>query len=176
VTWVRDGEREVPVDVQPGFRLGVKWPAFWRYLDLLPNTRFLVCVRDPVAVIASMAATGGRLAQGFDYDVAFNHAMNTELGAATRLDSVRRALLYEYVNSRILPHINRPNVKVVHYERWHRDPETLLSEVSEFLGLEGLGQAVRLEPPSPWTDRESIRALVDQHCPSAAELGYPLEP
>ena len=174
VAWVRDSEQTVPLVVDHGFRLGVKWPAFWRYLDLLPNTRFLVCVRDPVQVISSMAGTGGRLAAGYDYEVAFNRDMNTHLRAATDQPSIRRALLYEYVNSRIVPHLTDANVKVVRYERWYEDPDMLLSEVGEFLGLEGLEPRVRLRPPIPVKQRERIEPLIERYCPSAMQLGYPV--
>jgi hypothetical protein len=174
MAWVRDEEQPVPLVVEPGFRLGVKWPAFWRYLDLLANTRFLVCVRDPVEVISSMAGTGGRLAAGYDYDVAFNRGMNTYLRTATDEPPVRRALLYEYVNSRILPHLGNANVKVVRYERWYEDPDLLLSEVAEFLGLEGLERQVRLRPPNPVKQPERIEPLVERYVPSARQLGYPV--
>jgi hypothetical protein len=174
VAWVRDREQPVPLDVEPGFRLGVKWPTFWRYLDLLPNTRFLVCVRDPMEVISSMVGTGGRLAAGYDYDVAFNRDMNTHLRAATDEPSIRRALLYEYVNSRILPHLGSANVKVVRYERWYEDPDMLLSEVAEFLGLEVLEPRVRLRPPIPVKQGERSGPLVERYCPSAMQLGYPV--
>lgn len=174
VAWVRDREQPVPLDVESGFLLGVKWPAFWRYLDLLSNTRFLVCVRDPVEVISSMARTGGRLAAGYDYDVAFNRDMNTHLRAATNQPSIRRALLYEYVHSRVLPHIGNTNVMVVRHERWYEDPGVLLSEVAEFLGLERLEPQVRLRPPTPAKQAERIEPLVEQYCPSAKQFGYPV--
>lgn len=174
VAWVRDGEQPVPLEVDPGFRLGVKWPAFWRYLGVLKNTRFLLCVRDPVEVISSMAGTGGRLAAGYDYEVAFNRDMNAYLRTATDEPSIRRALLYEYVNSRILPHLGDANVKVVRYERWYEDPARLLSEMAEFLGLERLGQQVRLRTPNPVKQPERIEPLVERYCPSAMQLGYPV--
>jgi len=83
VRWCHDGELPEPVSTSPGYLLGVKMPALWRYLDRLPNTKFLVCLRDPVEVVHSFCATGGRLAQGLDYDVPFNRAMNEDLLAAT---------------------------------------------------------------------------------------------
>lgn len=174
VAWVREGEQLVTLELEPGFRLGVKWPAFWRYLELLPNTRFLVCVRDPVEVISSMEHTGGRLAAGYDYDVAFNHEMNSHLRAVTGQPSIRRALLYEYVNSRILTHVGKENVKVVRYERWREDPNVLLSELAEFLGLEDLQPRVRLRLPHPVEQPEQVQRLVERYCPSAKNFGYPV--
>lgn len=175
VAWVRDGEEPVPLSLDPGFRLGVKWPAFWRYLDLLPNTQFLVCIRDPVEVMTSMGVTGGRLADGYDYDVAFNQDMNDHLRTATDDPLVRRALLYEYVNSRILSHVDKPNVMVVRYERWQKDPTGLLSEVAGFLGLESLEPVVRLHPPTAVKHRDQLESLVKESCPSAEQLGYPVK-
>ena len=85
----------------------MKFPAFWRYLDLLPDTRFLVCLRNAVEVVRSYAHTGGRLQQGLDYDVPFNREMNEHLLAQTDDLAVRRVLLYDYIHQRMLPHLHR---------------------------------------------------------------------
>ncbi len=174
VAWVRDGERLATVEVESRFRLGVKWPAFWRYLDRLPNTRFLVCVRDPVEVVASMRRTGGRLADGYDYDVAFNRVMNTYLRDATSDPAIRTALLYEYVNSRVVPHVDDSNVLVVHYERWLEEPKELLSEVAHFLGLKNIELNIRPYSSAREEPRGEVDSLVRRFSPSAEQFGYPL--
>lgn len=121
VRWQRDGERYFPISLQPGFSLGIKWPAYWRLLPHLPATKFLICVRDPRDVLASFQATGGRLSRGLEYDVALNRAMNAELQAATSDDGRRRALMYQYIAARIAPHVGDDNVMLVRYERWFED-------------------------------------------------------
>jgi hypothetical protein len=83
VAWVRDGEQANPVDYSDDTLVGVRFPAFRRYLDLLPNTRYIDCLRHAVDVISSFRRTGGRLAEGLEYDIAFHRAMNTELTEAT---------------------------------------------------------------------------------------------
>ena len=176
VAWCRDGERPVPVRVDPEWTLVVKWPSFWRYLELLPDTRFLVCLRDPYDTVASYATTGGRLASGLEYDVAFHHALNAELESATDDPAERRALLYEHVNRTVLPFLDRANVLPVRYERWFSDPDAQLGEVADFVGV-GLAQAKSLIGPAPKHaalddhDRDAVRRL----CPSAAALDYSLD-
>lgn len=176
VEWAAAERRRVAIEGGRGFRLGVKWPAFWRYLPLLPTTRFLVCLRDPGEVVASFRRIGGRLEQGLEYDVAFNRRMNRTLERATRDPAVRRVLLFDYVHARLLPYLERPNVMAVRYERWFSEPETLLAEVSAFLGLPLDRSPARVK------DRESSAALpaADAHllgelCTTATALGYPLE-
>jgi sulfotransferase family protein len=173
VRWGRDGEFPHRVDVDAEFALGVKWPVFWRYLDLLPRTKFLICVRHPSEVIASFVSTTGRLAEGLDYDVPFNRDMNRFLRAATDDPHVRPALLYEYVASRLALHLGDPNVFVVGYERWFSDREGLMRDVGRFLGIEvGLGYPA-IRPPRSSGHRESeLARLVELHCPSAVALGY----
>jgi len=172
VRWGRDGEFPHPVDVRRGFALGVKWPVFWRYLDVLPATRFLLCVRDPIAVIRSFERTGGRLAQGLEYDVAFNRELNTELLRASEDPSTRRALLYEHIAARLIPHLNDPNVLVVRYERWFADSAALMDEIAKFLGIDlGPGPAAIRSSASRGAD-PGIAEQVRKHCPSASGLGY----
>ncbi len=173
VTWCRDGERPHRVTVGDDFQLGIKFPAFWRYLDLLPQTRFLVCLRDPVEVVRSYEHTGGRLQQGLDYDVPFNRSMNEHLLAATADPSVRRVLLYDYIHQRILPRLNHPNVLAVRYERWFTEPEKQLEEIGNFLGVDVSKPRPRLRAPR---SRGAVSAdelrLLQEYCTTAAALGY----
>jgi Sulfotransferase domain len=172
VRWGRDGQFPHPVLVQPDFLLGVKWPAFWQYLVHLQETKFLICVRHPVEVVDSFRRTGGRLAQGFEYDIAFNRRMNAELLRATSDIRLRRVLLYEYVASRLLPHLERPNVFVVRYERWFEERERLISEIEDFLGAPlGRGYPVIRSPASRNLPVDEL-ALIERHCPAARALGY----
>lgn len=172
VRWQRDGERAFPVDTAAGFKVGIKWPVYWRYLDHMPNTKFLICVRDPRDVLVSFAETGGRLAQGQDYDVAINHAMNRTLLGATTDPALRRALMWEYINSRIVRHMGRDSVLLVRYERWFEDPAQQWSDIAAFLGLSG-GWEPNVELSRRAKDRDpAVAALVAEHCPTAGELGY----
>lgn len=171
VAWCRDGEKPRAVNTTDPYQLGVKFPAFWRYLDRLPDTRFLVCLRDPVEVVSSYESTGGRLAQGFDYDVPFNRSMNDHLLAATGDPALRRVLLYDYIHQRIQPHLARPNVHVVRYERWFTEPAAQLAEIGDFLGTELHGLPARLRPPEP-RNTADVAALVARHCHTASALGY----
>lgn len=175
VRWCRDGERSVAVEVEPGHLLGVKWPAWWRYLGRFSTTRFLVCVRDPLETIASFKRSGGRLAEGLNYDVRFNASMNRELEAATSDPALRRVLLYDHVNERILPHLDDPNVLVVRYERWFDDADALLAEIGGFLDVDLEPGRVRIRRPARrpeelLTPRE--RDLVRAHCRTGPALGY----
>ena len=173
VAWKRDGEVEIPLQVAPNYLLGVKWPGFWRYLSLLPKTKFLVCVRHPIDVIRSFAKTGGRLAQGLEYDVAFHRRMNQELERSTSRPEVRRALLYEFIASHLVPHLDRPQVFTVRYEQWSQDPSELLEQISDFLGLTPpLRPSVDIDVPGFQWDDATTADLVRSYCPSAASLGY----
>ena len=172
VRWVREGEGTEPVEVEDPYLLGVKWPAFWRYLELLPETRFLVCLRDPVEVVTSFRRSGGYLGRGLNRDVAFNRRMNDELRRETRRFAERRALLYEYVNARIASHLSRPNVLPVRYERWFTDREGLMREVSAFLGVELGPGDVRIRAPEPPDASDEDLELIRRHCRSAEALGY----
>jgi hypothetical protein len=173
VRWRREGQ-PLPVSVEEGYLLGVKWPAYWRFLELLPSTRFLICVRHPFEVVASFVGSGGRLAQGLDYDTAFNRRMNRELQAATSDPSVRRVLLYDYVVSRTLPYLDRPNVLLVRYERWFRDAEALAGEIQDFLGVSLRRDTVAVRPPRAPALAADDRLVVARHCRTAAQLGYEL--
>lgn len=174
VRWQRDGEQHFPVAVDPGFALGVKWPAYWRLLPYLPETKFLICVRDPREVLASFEATGGRLSRGLEYDVALNRAMNAQLAAATDHDDRRRALLYQYVAERVAPHVADDNVLLVRFERWFEDAPGQLADIAAFLGVDLEGEpTVELEPPQTSPQRSLANAdLVRELCPAAADMGY----
>jgi len=176
VRWCQEGESTPKVNVSSDCLLGVKWVAFWRYLELLPETKFLFCTRHPFDVINSCKSHGGRLAQGLEYDTSFNRRMNKELKRATRDDALRRILLYDYINERILPLLGQPNVFPVRYERWLTEPLTLLSELSDFLGSPlNCGPAI-IRPPKgkPKLSPKEI-SLIKEHCKTAEPLGYRLD-
>jgi hypothetical protein len=174
VRWCRDGERPHPVDADPDHLLGVKWPAFWRYLDLLPDTRFVVCLRHPANVVESFGRAG-RLGSGLEYDTRFNRVMNEALTAATADDAVRRVLLYDYINSRLLPHLTRANVLTVRFERWFTEPEAALGELERFLGVELRADRVHIDrAPGDARPTDEALALVREHCRTAEALGYRL--
>lgn len=172
VVWCRDGESDHRVEAGPDPLLGVKWPAFWRYLELLPATRFLVCLRDPATTVQSFAQVGGRLAQGLDYDTPFNRAMNETLTAATTEPAERRVLLYDYINERLVPHLSRPNVLAVRFERWFTEPEALVADIGRFLGVELRAGVARIDArPARAPDDETL-ARVRRYCRTAETLGY----
>lgn len=175
VRWCADGATPVAVDSDERTLLGVKWPVYWRYLEHFPDTKFLVCVRDPAEVMLSFQQAGGRLARGLDYPTRFNAAMNAELRGATRRPALRRVLLYDYVNSRLLPFLDRPNVFVVRYERWFEDPDALLSDLGAFLGAELGDSPVRVRRRARQaTVSPRDRRLLRRHCRTAEPLGYAL--
>jgi hypothetical protein len=172
-------EHEAPVALHPEYVLAVKCPALWRYLDRLPDTRFLVCVRDPREVVASCRRSPGRLAEGLDYEVPFNRAMNRSLRDATDDVLLRRVLLYDVVNARILEHVHRPEVLVVRYERWFTERDALLSELGSFLEADLSHPLARIRPPrnrvdEPTAEDRREAAVIRAHCRTAEPLGYDL--
>lgn len=172
VRWQRDGEQAFAVSIDDETTLAIKVPAFWRYLDLLPETRFIVCLRDPLEVISSYERVGGRLAEGLDYDIAFNRAMNNALLDSSGDVARRRVAMFDYVGERLIPHLGRPNVHVVRYENWAADADSQLSALSSFLGVE-LGPLpidIR-ESETPAADRQTA-AIVAEQCHTANALGY----
>ena len=138
-----------------------------------------MCVRDPRTTIASYRRSPGRLAEGLDYEVPFNERMNRELIRRTADVAMRRIALYDYVYERMLPHLDRPEVLVVRYERWFTEPAALLTELGAFLGIDLSRPLARIRPsrnpaPEPTPDDERERALIRRHCRTAARLGYDL--
>jgi hypothetical protein len=176
VRWGRDGEFPHAVSVDGDYLLGVKWPAFWRYLPALPDTKFLVCLRDPVEVITSFEQTGGRLAAGLEYDVPFHRAMNQKLEAATHDPAVRRVMLFDHIAWALLPCLGRDNVLTVRYERWFQDSEALINEVGDFLGVPLSGLNVTLRPTLAGRADLGVAELVDRYSRMATSLGYPKTP
>ncbi len=176
VKWWAEGETPVDIDVASDCLVGVKWPAFWQYLDLLPSTKFLITFRHPFETISSYKKKGGALLDGLDYDIAFNRGINTELLAATGDESLRRILLYERINQELLRSVDRDNVVTVRYERWFEDPDGLLEEIGEFLGRALSMDHVAIRRPSaPWDLTVREVELIREHCSSAATLGYDLD-
>lgn len=175
VEWCQEEESDWPLGLDEGYLLAVKWPAYWRYLDLLPDTKFVVCLRHPYETIGSYKTSGRRLAVGLNYDTAFNREMNRALQQATSNTALRRVLLFDYIHTRILPHLGRPNVLVLRYERWFTEREALLDELGHFLSVPlGLGLPV-LRPPRGGTALDpSEVSLIRTHCATAAALGFDL--
>jgi len=172
VRWCREG-KSADVSMAHRWLLGVKWPGYWRYLGRLRGTRFIICLRDPIEVIASFKAAGGRVAEGLQYDTRFNHELNRELLEATDDPALRRVLLFEYVHRRLLPHLARPDVLVVRYERWFDDRDELLGKISRFLGCNvTLGHVELKRPRTVEVLSPRDRELIAEHCSTATELGY----
>jgi hypothetical protein len=176
VRWTLDGEIPYAVSVDEDYMVGVKWPTFWQYLPLLHNTKFLVTVRHPFETISSYKKKGGAVADGLDYDVAFNRGLNEWLSKRTSDPDLRRILLYEHINQEIIRTVSEANALVVHYDRWFDDIEGLRKEIGDFLDVEvnfdhlsvrRSGRDVAL------SDREI--ALIREHCESASKWGYDLE-
>jgi len=115
---------------------------------------------------------GGRLEQGLDYDVVFNEPMNRELMAASDDIAVRRALLYQYINSRLLPYLDKDNVFVVRYERWFSDPDRLRREISRFLEVPFAESNVAIREEPRRQEAAAVIDLVREHVPVRLDLGY----
>jgi hypothetical protein len=173
VRWVKDGSVTTKVETVDDYLLGIKWPAYWRYVDRLPVTKFLVCVRNPVEVIASFKHTGGRLALGLGYDLAFDRRLNRELVSSTRDLALRRVLLFDTIYSHLIPYMTADNVLPVRYERWFDDPQRLMDEISSFLQSDLGSMPVKIRSPSsrPKLDKSEMRLIV-KHCKTANPLGY----
>lgn len=176
VRWCLDGESRVHVATDPDSLLGVKWPAYWRYLSLLPDTKFIVCLRHPLEVIASYKKAGGRLAEGLEYDTAFNRAQNQALIETTSDPVLRRVLLFDYIHEGILDHLESPNVLSIRYERWFADQVGLLQEIGDFLGRDVSAVPLPIRAPqssSALSDQDVF--MIRKHCHTAGALGYSLD-
>lgn len=174
-----DAEQLARVTLDGDYILAVKFPVLWRYLDRLPTTRFVVCARDPREVVASYRRSPERLAEGLDYEVPFNRSMNLSLLDATDDVALRRVLLYDYVYDRIVPHLDRPEVFVVRYERWFSEKDALLSELGTFLGTDLSHPLAHIRPPrnraaAPTEEDNEETMLIREHCRTAEALGYHL--
>lgn len=175
VRWTREGQVAEPVALSDDFALGVKWPVYWRLLSHLPRTKFLITVRSPYDVIASFRRQGGRLRMGLDYETAFNRVMNEHLTRATSDFALRRIRMFDYIHERIVPHMGRPNVLVVRYERWFTEPATLRREIAEFLDVPLRDGPARLRQPRPASISSKERELIRAECRTAASIGYDLD-
>jgi hypothetical protein len=175
VRWWTEGATAVPVRCPDECLVGIKWPAFWRYLEMLPTTKFVVCLRHPFEVIASYRRAGGSLVEGFDYDIPFNRTMNADLRAGSRSAAIRRIRLYDYINARVFPYLERLNVLAVRYERWFSEPQAVLEELGEFLGSDLRESRAQIRPPprDVGLPEEEIQ-LIRRYCTMAERLGYAL--
>lgn len=179
ISVVAEGSRAFPVETRERYLLGVKWPVFYRYLQHLPDVKFLVCVRDPVDTIRSYelstANPGLRaLAQGYGNRNGLNAEMNRHLKRVTDDPSVRRVELFDYHYERIIPHLDSPNVYLVRHERWFTEPARLLTEIGEFLGvaltLDRIPRIKRSQFAS-YANSDAAR-LVRARCRTGPLLGY----
>jgi hypothetical protein len=171
----QDGPSAAEISLDADYLMGIKWPEYWRYVGLLPDTKFLVCVRHPVEVIRSFKRIGGRLGLGLGYDIVFNRRLNRELLSATSNLALRRILLYERINAHLIPHLGSENVLQVRYERWFEEPEVQMADIGLFLGIElgPMPARIRRNPAGQGLDDAEAR-LIAEHCKTAAPLGYSL--
>ncbi len=82
VRWCPARAGAATVDYGPSTVVSMKWPGYWRYLELLASTRLVVTVRHSAEVIGSFKAQGGGVCLGLQYETRFNRTLNAELGAA----------------------------------------------------------------------------------------------
>ena len=170
--WCGEGATGRAVEVDDDYLLAVKWVGWWRFLDRLPDTRFVVCLRDPAEVVASFRQLGGRVGMGLQYDTRFNRRLNDDLTKATDDLDLRRVLLWEYVHERLAPHLERENVFWFRYEWWFEDPEGAMERLGAFLGtdLEPAKLAIRRPRPPVLTPGE--QAALSARSELAARFGY----
>jgi hypothetical protein len=98
--------------------------------------------------------------------------MNKELQQATSDPALRRVLPFEYVHQRLLPHLERPEVLVVRYERWFDDREALLRDLSQFLGHCITAKHIEIRRLESGGLSRRDRDLIGRHCTTAAHFGY----
>lgn len=172
---VAEGSGAAPVPTSPGWQLGVKWPAYFQLIPRMPNTRFLVCLRDPSDTVASFKAIGGAVRRGYEYDVAFNRALNRKVRESATSAAQRRAALYGVVHEQLASAVSRPNVLTVRYERWFSDRDRQWFEIGEFLGLdlEPIAVPLKNDPKRVLLDAADLDAI-RRRCTIARELGYAL--
>lgn len=176
VVRVPEGSTRADVTVSPNYQLGIKWPAFYRYLPLMPDARFVICLRHPFEVLSSFKAQGGSLHEGMEYPAEFNRTINQAVRRRTSDWAERRIALFDEAHERIIPYLSRPNVYVLRYERWFTEHGKLMDELSAFLGVRlGAGPAKIATPKSSDggntltpKEREAIRRTST----TAGRLGY----
>ncbi|MEZ4322080.1 MAG: hypothetical protein R3F61_31700 [Myxococcota bacterium] len=121
------------------------------------------------------ALSGSRVQEGFDYDTAFNREQNHIVGERAATSALRRIELFDYVHERLLPHLDRPNVFVLRYERWFDDRDRLLAELGGFLGTDLSDCPVRVEKRDGRRVMDNDdREFVLRHSRMAHLLGYSL--
>lgn len=173
---VPEGTSSVTLQAHPDVAVGIKWPTFFHYLDLLPDTRFIVCLRHPFEVLGSMERLeGSRVAVGLDYDIPFNQGMNRALRLRHSDPALRRIELFDWIHERLARHLDRPNVFVLRYEDWWTRKDALLADLSAFLGVPLDACPVAIRPQDEQLDLSpASRALILRHSRMAHRLGYPL--
>jgi hypothetical protein len=173
VTRQQAGTTTAEIGLDPDYFMGIKWPEYWRYVGLMPDTKFLVCVRHPSEVIGSFKRIGGRLGLGLGYDIVFNRSLNRDLLSATSNLALRRVLLYDTIYAHLIPHLGSENVFPVRYERWFEDPEGQVSDIGSFLGVElgSMPAKIRRNSASRSLGDAELQLIAD-NCKTADSLGY----
>ncbi len=173
VAW-NEGDQAHRVDSGPRSLLGVKWPCYWQLLGASTAWKFIVCVRDPAAVVSSMGRQKGRLRLGLDYDVPFNRGLNQRLLLAHEEDERRRIAHFDEVYGHALEYAEDRNVLFARYERSFEAPTTLLEEISSFLDRDLTRTHVRVQgAPEPVLAKHgSTAAEIRAMSRTSARLGY----
>jgi hypothetical protein len=86
----------------------------------------------------------------------------------------RQILLVEAITRAVVPHLDRPNVFTLRYERWFDDRDALLESLSAFLGVDVTATPVVVGPRRPRQDAAALTELVRRHSAAPALLGYDL--
>lgn len=170
----KEGTSSTPVQLRETSLVGVKWPSYFQYLPKLPSTKFVLCLRHPFQVLRSMAALNGGLRNGQDYNLPFNRRTNRAIRERAVDPALRRIELFDYVHERLSPFLEAENTFVVRYERWFSDPDVLLTELSDFLGVRLQKPPIELKASKLIALTPDERALVLQHSRMAHRLDYDL--
>ena len=131
--WCSDGACPSEVATTDTTLLGVKFPAFWQYLDLLPNTKFLVsgartCCYGPLLRAGRGAARTAVWTTG-----SLQPAPEPVAAGALRHRRCSPSRSVDTINLKVLEHADRANVHLVRYENWGADEAAQMHEISRFL-------------------------------------------